>query len=145
MSIPEQLPPGPARFVIGSAIGELGGEQELLTLVRGYAAEGRPFDGTLNSVVEGLALGKQPSDHWRGAYELYPVDVAPLRKQLFGLLDGVTAQLAEACLTAIDELRDEHGRVESEPRHPDIASGRPWPLSAEVVQNCQSDDASVGA
>jgi hypothetical protein len=33
-----------------------------------------------------------------------------------------------ACLTAIDELRDDYGPAESEPRHPDIDSGRPWPL-----------------
>lgn len=40
------------------------------------------------------------------------------------------AVIAEACLTRIDELRAEHGRVVSEVRHPDILSGRPWPLAA---------------
>jgi len=28
----------------------------------------------------------------------------------------------------IDELRDDYGSVEGEPRHPDIESGRPWPI-----------------
>jgi hypothetical protein len=40
------------------------------------------------------------------------------------------AALAGACLTAIDELRDEYGPAEFEPRHPDVESGRPWPSTA---------------
>jgi hypothetical protein len=58
--------------------------------------------------------------------------LAALRKQLFGLLaanDG-QSKLAERCLIAIEELRDEHGRIDDEPRHPDIDSGRPWPKEA---------------
>jgi hypothetical protein len=38
------------------------------------------------------------------------------------------AELARACLNAIDKLRDEHGPAEAEPRHPDIESGLPWQL-----------------
>jgi len=30
----------------------------------------------------------------------------------------------------IDELRDEYGPAESEPRHPDVETGRPWPSAA---------------
>jgi len=36
-------------------------------------------------------------------------------------------KLAAQCLNAIDELRLDYGALESEPRHPDISSGRPWP------------------
>jgi hypothetical protein len=56
-----------------------------------------------------------------------------LRKELFGMVQGntPTAQLAWKCLTRVDELRDEYGPVESEPRHPDITSGRPWPTLVE--------------
>ena len=38
------------------------------------------------------------------------------------------AQLAESCLNYIDYLRDDRGAADFEPRHPDIDSGRPWPL-----------------
>jgi hypothetical protein len=57
------------------------------------------------------------------------VPLAALRKQLFGLFAANDAQsaVAEACLITIEELRDEHGRIDDEPRHPDIDSGRPWP------------------
>ena len=44
--------------------------------------------------------------------------------------DTAAAKLAEECLIAIDEFRDDYGQAESEPRHPDIDSGIPWPLVA---------------
>jgi hypothetical protein len=34
--------------------------------------------------------------------------------------NSVEGRLASACLTALDELRDEYGYVDSEPRHPCI-------------------------
>jgi hypothetical protein len=42
------------------------------------------------------------------------------------------AALAKRCLIAIDQLRDEHGIAEDDTRHPDVMSGRPWPLEAET-------------
>ena len=66
-------------------------------------------------------------------YNMLPVSIASLRKTLLAMLDdGDTrvAALAEECLVNIDYLRDYWGPAESEPRHPDIASGRPWPRAA---------------
>jgi len=40
---------------------------------------------------------------------------------------GNEADVALACLIHIDELRDMHGVASGEPRHPDIATGAPWP------------------
>jgi hypothetical protein len=31
-------------------------------------------------------------------------------------------------LREIDRIRDENGAPENEPRHPDLASGKPWPI-----------------
>lgn len=124
---------GVSKSVIEQAIAELADPDGLLALVRGYARDKRSFDGLLHRLVEGVALGKQPLADWGGnAYELYSVDMSPVRKRLFAMLasDPAEASVAEACLTAIDELRDEHGHVDSEPRHPDIATSRPWPLAA---------------
>jgi hypothetical protein len=49
---------------------------------------------------------------------------------LFGLAltNDTQSRLAESCLVEIEELRDEHGRVDDEPRHPDISSDQPWPI-----------------
>lgn len=129
----EELAPSAGKSVLTLVIAELADIEGLLTLIRGYATEGRPFDGTLNIMIKEIALRKQPLKHLEGAYELYSVDLSMLRKQLFAMLtdNAAKVRVAEACLIAIDELRDEYGRVDSEPRHPDILSGLSWPLSAE--------------
>lgn len=122
---------GIAKSVIENAIANLADPEGLLAMVRRYARDKRNFDGMLHRMIEEIVLGKQSLSEWGGyAYEIYSVNAATLRKRLFALIDcgPEGASVAGACLTAIDELRDEHGWVDSEPRHPDIASGRPWPL-----------------
>jgi len=49
--------------------------------------------------------------------------------------NSATAQLAGACLDAIDRVRDDHGPAESEFRHPDIGADRPWPILRGVYYN----------
>jgi len=67
------------------------------------------------------------------SYEIHGVNAEKLRKALFAMIRRpFPAELAKACLVRIDKLRDEHGRVEFEPRHPDIETGRPWPLEAKA-------------
>ena len=75
-------------------------------------------------------FGRRPAEGWPGAFQEFSVSLASLRKDLFGLVvaGGDDASLAESCLNYIEELRDEHGRIDDEPRHPDVRSGRPWPV-----------------
>ncbi len=96
--------------------------------------QGKLFDGHLAMALEGVAIDKRPAAGLSGAYNPHPAAVTALRKECFGMLLGAPgeAALGGACLTAIDELRDEHGRAEFEPRHPDVGSGRPWPSEAEM-------------
>ena len=128
----QRMRPGAPKSVVTHAITEVADVDAIVLLVQGYAADNRQFDGTLDQAIRGVALGQRSLPHWGNAYELYSVDASVLRKRLFAMIDGSTAQakIAERCLTGIDELRDEHGRVDTEPRHPDIVSGRPWPLAA---------------
>jgi hypothetical protein len=60
-----------------------------------------------------------------------PSPLTALRQQLFGIAaaNEPRSALAERCLIAIEKLRDEHGRIDDEPRHPDIDSGQAWPLT----------------
>ena len=44
------------------------------------------------------------------------------------VLSGLTPEAAARCLNEIDRVRDEYGAPEAEPRHPDLASGKPWPI-----------------
>src|SRR6266404_5028699 len=44
--------------------------------------------------------------------------------------EGGADDAAARCLNLIDRVRDTYGAPESEPRHSDLASGRPWPIMA---------------
>ena len=126
----EHVPVGLGKGILEHAIAEVADADGVLTLVRTYALQGRPFDGIVHSAIEHVALGERPSVNWAGAKEVVSVPLPELRKRLFAIVKDETAGtgLAAACLTAIDVLRDDYGPAESEPRHPDIDSGRPWPF-----------------
>ena len=104
----------------------------VLAMVRSYALRKKKFDGLLGNAIRGVALKEFKVSYRRSVFEIHSSAVPDLRRQLFGMLGGDSERtgLAEVCLTMIDRLRDEYGVAKSEPRHPDIESGRPWPLVA---------------
>jgi len=122
---------GRPKSILESALIELANARIIRALVQGHAADHRPYDGGLANAVRRAALGRRPVEGWSAnAYEEFSVSLAELRRELFRLALAKNAQsrLAEACLVEIEELRDEHGRIDDEPRHPDISSGQPWPI-----------------
>jgi hypothetical protein len=112
------------------AIAEAADESGVLLLIRKYARQDKPFSGVLHTAIRQAAVGERPSDDWVGATVRFSLDVSGLRKELFNMISSGSAEasLAKQCLIALDEVRDEHGAPESEPRHPDIQSGKPWPI-----------------
>jgi len=126
--------PVPAAAILERAIAEAADLNGVLVLVRNYAKHGRLFDGVLQSAIRHVAVGERPSTNWAGASEVFGLPIPELRKALFAMMDDAAGStLASACLNAIDDLRDDYGVVETEPRHPDIDSGRPWPLPESVL------------
>ncbi len=127
-----QMQPGPAKGIVEAALAELAGSETILALIQGYATDQRPMDGRLHRAVRDLAVGRRPSENFPGAYEVFGVPLIALRQQLFELMQETDARsaLAEASLIAIEEVRDEAGRPDDEPRHPLIESGLPWPRTA---------------
>jgi hypothetical protein len=122
---------GRAKSILESALIELADTPVIRALVRGYTADDRPYDAGLANALRNAALGRRQVEGWStNAYEEFSVSLAELRRELFGLAsaEDVQSRLAEACLVEIEELRDEHGRVDDEPRHPDISSGQAWPI-----------------
>ncbi|MBT1157117.1 hypothetical protein J1C56_16090 [Aminobacter anthyllidis] len=78
----------------------------------------------------------QPIGSGSSPYSLIPRDLSELRKGLYVMTqstDPETAEFAVDYLTKIDAERDEQGGFDAGPRHPDISSGRPWPVVHEVV------------
>lgn len=126
----ERDPSGPSGRVLEYAIAEAPDDDGILVLIRACSIQGRRELGALHHALRHLAVGERPSDAFRGAVEQFSVSVADLRRRLFELVlhGGVESHLASDCLTLIDELRNEYGAAESEPRHPDIAADRPWPI-----------------
>jgi hypothetical protein len=79
--------------------------------------------------IENVVTEHRPSENWKGAYEVVPVPAVELRRKLLAMTtDGGPTDAAARCLNQIDKIRDEHGTPDSEPRHPDLASDKPWPI-----------------
>lgn len=69
-----------------------------------------------------------PSQSWQGAYDVVPAPTSELRKRLLALTVDGSLNAAARTLNMVDRLRDDHGSLEGEPRHPDFGSGKPWPI-----------------
>lgn len=79
--------------------------------------------------LESLVTDRRPSENWKGAYEVVPVAAVEIRQKLLALTtDAGAADVAARYLTQIDKIRDQFGTPDAEPRHPDLASGRSWPI-----------------
>lgn len=130
----ERVATGVESEMLEAAIAEAADETGVLILIRKYAREGKLFSGNLQRAIQHSAVGERPSPDWAGASEFFGIAVTTLRKALFAMIGSNTPEgrLAQECLTAIDEIRDEYGPAKSEPRHPDIASGCPWPVAARI-------------
>jgi hypothetical protein len=79
--------------------------------------------------IENVVTEQVSDENWSGAYNVVPVPAVELRQKLLAMTtDGGLADAAARCLNTIDVIRDEYGVPVSEPRHPDLASGKPWPI-----------------
>ena len=124
------LKDGPATrglALLARAVAEYPDAEGLLLLVR---FEKEPKRSFMNwRTIEGVVTEHVPSEHWKDAYNVVPVPAVELRRDLLAMTtDGSPTDAAARCLNAIDTIRDEHGAPVSEPRHPDLASGKPWPI-----------------
>jgi len=79
--------------------------------------------------IDSLVTEHVPVEGSQGVYNVAPIPAVELRQRLLAMTtDGGPIDAAARCLRHIDELRDEYGMPDSEPRHPDLASARPWPI-----------------
>ncbi len=79
--------------------------------------------------IEKVVTEHVAAENMKGAYNVLPVPATELRRKLLALTtNGGPTDVAARCLNQIDKIRDDYGTPESEPRHPDLASGKPWPI-----------------
>ncbi len=86
-------------------------------------------DFTSQITIKRVVTKQVPSDSWRGSYNIVSVPCAELRRRLLAMTtDGGPNDIAARYLTEIDKMRACYGVPLSEPRHPNIASGKAWPI-----------------
>jgi hypothetical protein len=121
---------GPAKSILEYAIANAADANGVLLLVRDGAAHDKRFRATaLYTALRHVLVG-QTSMESSGLHQLYSIPAPELRKSLFAMVvngNAAESRLATECLNAIDEIRDDYGHVDAEPRHPDITAGVPWP------------------
>ena len=120
----------PAKSILEYAIANAANADGILLLVRVGAALDKRFRGSaLYTALRHVLVGQTPIEP-SGMQQLYSLPATELRKGLFDMVvngNAAESRLAIECLTAIDEIRDDYGHVDTEPRHPNIAMGVPWP------------------
>jgi hypothetical protein len=120
----------PAKSILEYAIAKAADANGVLLLVRVCATQDKRFRGSaLYTALRHVLVGQTPIES-SGMQQLYSLPAPELRKNLFAMVvngNAAETRLATECLTIIDEIRDDYGNVESEPRHPNIAMGVPWP------------------
>lgn len=101
--------------------------EDLIVLVEYEKKAGINLLGWLS--VQNAVTEKIASPDWRNSYNIVPVPITDVRKSLLAIVNcGGEKDRAARCLEIIDRVRDEYGAPETEPRHPDLVSGKPWPL-----------------
>ena len=121
---------GPARSVLEYAIADAADADGVLLLTREGVAHNKPFRATALSTALREVLVGHSLIEFSNMQEVYSLPAPELRQELFKMVvngNAAESRLAAECLTAIDEIRDDYGRVDAEPRHPNIAVGVPWP------------------
>jgi hypothetical protein len=113
--------------ILASALAHNPGAEGLLALVEFEIRTGRSVWSWRS--IEGVVTEHVPSENWKGAYNVVPIPATEVRKKLLAMAKTASDPAAR-CLNAIDRIRDEYGGPEAEPRHPDLGSGRLWPLLA---------------
>jgi hypothetical protein len=113
--------------LLASAVAENPSTDGVLMLIDFEMKTGRSF--MARPAIESAVTQHVPAENWEGAYNIVPVAATELRRKLLAMTgSGGKDDPAARCLNVMDKLRDEYGAPDSEPRHPDLSSGRPWPI-----------------
>lgn len=127
------LPPT-NRLLLSKIVTRLGTQEALLAglnLIDDAANPRIPYD--LVHGIENLLFDRRP---YGSAYTLEPRNSNEIRAHLFSMVlnDGTRRKSAFALLGQIEVWRLDYGKPGTEPRHPAIGTGAPWPPVQAVGQ-----------
>ena len=113
--------------LLAKAVAEDPGPDGVLMLIDFEKMTGRVF--VTWQAIQRTVTEQVSAENWEGAYNIVPVPAVELRRKLLAMIGGGGKNdPAFRCLHFIDKLRDDYGAPEAEPRHPDLAYGRQWPI-----------------
>jgi hypothetical protein len=118
------------RFLLADSITQIGIRDGLLaslSLMHDHAST--PVLPALIKNLKSVFVESRPFGNSGSTYTLAPRSANEIRSRLFAmaLSDDTRKHSAWRILEEIESWRLEYGRPSSEPRHPDIDSGIPWP------------------
>ncbi|MDK2741943.1 MAG: hypothetical protein NDI90_03435 [Nitrospira sp. BO4] len=120
-------PTSPGLTLLAQAVAENADMDGLLLLIQSEIVHKRAFASS--HTIQSVVTEHVPAEDLKGAYNVLAVPAVELRRNLLAMTtDGGPTDAAARCLNLIDEIRDDYGTPESEPRHPDLASGKAWPI-----------------
>ena len=120
-------PPPPGMAILAQGLAENPDQEGLMALIQLEMKHHRAYASY--RTVQQAVIEQVPSKAWRGAFELVPVPAVELRRHLLAMTtDGGPSDVAARHLGTIDSIREDYGIADPEPRHPDIASGKQWPM-----------------
>jgi NACHT C-terminal Alpha/Beta 2 len=119
-----------ARLLLADSVTQIGAPGCLvagLSLIRDNASP--PVPPALMKNLEAVFVQRHPFGNSGNSYSLEPQSANQIRSHIFAmaLTDDARKFSAWRILEEIESWRLEYGRPNSEPRHPDIDSGIPWP------------------
>ena len=117
----------PGLALLAQSVAEAPDADGLLLLIK-IAIE-QKYSIISRRTIENVVTEHVQLENWKDAYNIIPVPAIELRRKLLAMTtDGGPTDAAARCLNLIDEIRDDYGTPDSEPRHPDLQSGKPWPI-----------------
>lgn len=116
------------RHILSRVMDSLG-TPEALTSNLSLLDDTKPIPWGVREQLERAFVERRPSGQDTGFFTQHARASNGLRDRLFSMAthDEKRRKSALALLGQIEEWRLEHGRPWDEPRHPDLASGHPWP------------------
>jgi hypothetical protein len=116
------------RHVLSKVLDRLG-TPEALTASLVLIDDGKRVPEGVWNQLEAAFMERRPHGQDTSVFSQHARASNELRRRLFVMAseDERRRKSAFALLGQIEDWRLEHGRPVGEPRHPDVASGRPWP------------------
>jgi hypothetical protein len=126
------------RLILADVVARLGTGDAMnagLDLIHDQSDPAVPYE--LLRGLENVFLERRPYGSSGHSYTLEPRSGNQIRSRLFAMVlhDNNRRRSAWALVGQIESWRWEYGRPASEPRHPALDSGRPWPpieLAGEI-------------